>query len=168
MLNGQTVATDRVYTQVDHMPQLVSCGSSNGNMYKMDRCTNMALKSWFLTNMEYPAASLSAKTEEKVDFTVIVDTLGKLTLMTVPKENSTLFTIEAQRLIDLLIQSQENWLPGRQGNKKVKVQVKISVDFNVTDWTNELLRRAKLLETARQDSILKATPKVDSIPKKGK
>lgn len=167
-MNGQTVTTDRIYTQVDHMPQLMSCETSNGNMYKMDRCTNTALKSWFLANMEYPAASFTAKIEEKIDFTLLVDTAGRLTLLTPPRENPTLLFIEGQRLINLLTQSQDVWLPGRQGNKKVKVQIGISISFNIADWNTELLRRARLIEMSKQDSILKASPKVDSLPKKGK
>lgn len=168
ILNGQTVSTDRIYTQVDHMPQLMSCETSNGNMYKMDRCTNTALKSWFLANMEYPVSSLIAKTEEKVDFTVLVDTIGRLTLLSAPDENPTPLMAEAHRLIGLLIQSNENWVPGRQGRKKVKVQISLCIEFKIADWNGELLRRSKLIETARQDSILKASPKVDSLPKRGK
>ena len=72
-LNAQNVTSDRLYTQVDHMPQITNCYTSNGNMYKIDRCTSTALKSWFLSQMEYPPDALKAKIEEKFLFLAIVD-----------------------------------------------------------------------------------------------
>ncbi len=163
---GQNVTGDRLYTQVDHMPQISSCMTSNGNMYKIDRCTSTALKAWFLSQMEYPPNAVKSKIEEKFGFMAVVDTLGKLSDMRPTKEMTSECAMEAHRLVQLLMESQEPWMPGMQGRKKVKVQFEIFVEFNIADWNAELIRRAK--ESARQDSILKASPKLDSLPKKGK
>jgi len=165
-LNAQNVTSDRLYTQVDHMPQITNCYTSNGNMYKIDRCTSTALKSWFLSQMEYPPDALKAKIEEKFLFLAIVDTLGILTEMRPTNEMTSDLAIEAHRLAHLLIDIKEPWMPGMQGKKKVKVQFEVLVEFKIADWNNEVLRRAK--EAARQDSILKSNLKLDSIPKKGK
>jgi len=172
MLSIRSVAAqnsihERIYTQVDHMPQLISCATSNGNMYKMDRCTNMALKAWFLANMQYPAEALKLKSQEKFGFIAVVDTLGKLSGLEPTKVMSSECAMEAHRLVQLLLESDQTWISGQQGRKKVKVQFELCVEFNVADWNAELLRRQKMLEVARQDSILKS-PKVDSLPKKGK
>lgn len=167
VISGQNESADRIYTQVDHMPQLMSCATSNGNMYKMDRCTNTALKAWFLANMQYPPESLKAKTEEKFGFIAVVDTFGKLSGLEPTKVMTSECAMEAHRLVQLLLEEGDTWVPGQQGKKKVKVQFELCIDFKVADWTAELARRAKIAEVARQDSILKS-PKVDSIPKKGK
>ena len=148
------------------MPHITNCYTSNGNMYKIDRCTSTALKSWFLSQMEYPPDALKAKIEEKFLFLAIVDTLGILTEMRPTNEMTSDLAIEAHRLAHLLIDIKEPWMPGMQGKKKVKVQFEVLVEFKIADWNNEVLRRAK--EAARQDSILKSNLKLDSIPKKGK
>lgn len=163
---AQSNTEERIYTQVDHMPQIMSCSSSNGNMYKMDRCTNTAIKAWMFANMQYPEQAVKEKRQEKFSFKAIIDTSGTLSDIEPLQAMTSDCAIEAQRLIQLLLESNERWLPGRQGNKKVKVQVELTVDFNLVDWNAELARRAKLLETARQDSILKSGPKVDSLPKR--
>ena len=167
VLLAQNEGIDRIYTQVDHMPQLMSCATSNGNMYKMDRCTNMALKSWFLANMQYPPESLKAKTQEKFGFIAVVDTFGRLSGLEPTKVMTSECAMEAHRLVQLFLESNQNWLSGQQGKKKVKVQFEMTVEFNIAEWNAELLRRQKLMEIAKQDSILKS-PKVDSLPKKGK
>lgn len=163
---AQNNTEERIYTQVDHMPQVMSCSSSNGNMYKMDRCTNTAIKAWMLANMQYPEQAVKEKRQEKFSFKAIIDTSGILSDIEPLQTMTSDCAIEAQRLIQLLLESNERWLSGRQGNKKVKVQIELMVDFNLADWNAELARRTRLQEAAKQDSILKSGSKVDSFPKR--
>lgn len=164
---AQSVVTERVYTQVDCMPQLASCSGNTDNMYKLDRCTVSALKQWFLNNMNYPSSALADKIQEKLNFKILLDTSGFITLVDPMQEMNTPCSEEAIRLIQLLKSSGEKWIPGKQGKKKVSVAMEIGIDFNLNDWSLESEKRSKSTVN-KQDSLLRNGVKTDSIPKKKK
>jgi len=164
---AQSLTTERIYTQVDCMPQLANCAGNADNMYKLDRCTIAALKQWFLNNMNYPISALSDKFQEKISFKILLDTSGSITVIEPMQEMNTPCSEEALRLMQLLKTSGEKWTPGKQGKKKVAVAMEVAIDFNLNDWNLENEKRTK--STAiKQDSLLKNGVKTDSIPKKKK
>ncbi|MCC7148631.1 MAG: hypothetical protein IT216_05350 [Saprospiraceae bacterium] len=143
----------RIYTQVDHMPQLVSCASGYGNMYKLDRCTVASLKAWMLANMQYPATALESGREERYSFRALVDTTGQIKEIKPAQDLSSECGNEADRLTKLMLHSGEKWTSGRQGTRKVPVWIEFCIEFNAKDWQNELTRRANPQAFVSRDSL---------------
>ncbi len=150
---GQQPDSMRIYTRVDHMPQLLSCASGYGNMYKLDRCTVASLKAWMSSNMQYPSDAIQAAKEERFTFMALIDTTGQLKEIKPLQDLSSECGKEADRLVNLMMQAGDKWTAGRQGKNKVPVWIEFCVEFNIRDWNNELARRANPQAFARQDSI---------------
>jgi len=164
-LSAQQTISERIYTQVDCMPQWKGCESSKDNMYKLDRCTVTALKQWFLANMEYPDKAIENKTEHKLYYTLVFDTTGNIVQTFPMQTESTVFSTEADKLIQMLQDSSGMWICAKQGKKKVKVAINICLDFNLTDWKTEQERRAALRAGMKQDSLIKSNTKSDTLPR---
>lgn len=167
-VQAQNVVSERLYTQVERMPQCPDCASSTGNMYKVDPCTRTAMQSWWLSKMEYPVEALNDKEEGIVTFQVVIDTFGLICEIRMQDTHNKALANEANRLMSLYESDGIAWTPGTQRGKKTKVIMDLSIEFSIKNWKTELERRAKQMEAMRQDSILKANPPIDSTRKVNK
>ena len=84
---------------------------------------------------------------------VVIDTAGRLSTPMLMDKVSPACDEEALKLINILSNQPDAFLPGSQARKKVKVSLIIPVEFNIDKWKKEVTRRKKLLEEAiKQDS----------------
>lgn len=153
ILQAQNIPAERVYTQVENMPRICECAGAKDNMYKLDKCTLNSLNTWTTQNMNYPAIALEKGTRGICKVHIILDTTGRITEPLLIQKVSPECDDEALKLISILSNQEDTFLPGTQSRKKVKVALVIPIEFNPELWKIELDRRRKLLEeTQKQDS----------------
>lgn len=142
-VRAQNIVAERVYTQIDNMPRWMSCPGTTDNMYHLDKCTLSALDSWFYTQMNYPEIALMQQKEGRNEIFVIIDTSGQVTKTLLLSHLSKELDTESNRLLSILESSPGLWLPGTQKNHKVKVSLRLFIDFSIDKWNQELTRRQK-------------------------
>ena len=96
------------------------------------QCSDMALKHFIQSNLQYPKEAREMSQEGKVFIRAIINEEGKMENIEVAKNmtNSDLLAKEAIRLLNQLNQEM-SWEPGRQRNQAVKVRLIIPVVFKL-------------------------------------
>lgn len=87
----------------------------------------IALNSWMIQNIKYPAKAASAKIEGNVDVSFIVKSSGKVKNVKVARSVNPLLDDEAVKVVS----DMPDWKPGRQNGKAVDVSYNMPVSFKL-------------------------------------
>ena len=107
----KTEKQDDVYENVDQMPEYPGGQDS--------------LISFISKNVEYPAEAQENKAQGKVFVNFVVDESGNVTNARVIRSVDPDLDKEALRVINLM----ENWIPGKENGKVVKVKCVLPINF---------------------------------------
>ncbi|WP_184546674.1 M56 family metallopeptidase [Mucilaginibacter sp. FT3.2] len=112
---AQTITDDNVYSSVEELP-----GFPGGVE---------ALGKFLSANIKYPANAREKGIEGRVICTFVIETDGSLSNIKISRGVSPDLDEEALRVLKL----SPNWTPGKQGDKKVRVQYSIPISFTLAD-----------------------------------
>lgn len=165
-LIGQSAFSERIFTLVESMPRAAGCPINQENMYKLDLCTKNYINTQIAKIMKYPESSLANNIQGICIVQIIIDTFGRITQPIVQQSATQELDMEALRIIDTLAAINNSWIPGTQGSKKVRVAIKIPIDFNIKSWNLIQEKTRKEEEEMARDSMQKSKNQLDSLKKK--
>lgn len=140
------------------MPRFWECPDAGDNMYQLDKCTDSTTGRWFYAHMQYPDRALKKNIQGTNEVFVIIDTSGLITKPLLLSHISDELDTETLRLIDLMENDAQRWIPGTQQKKKVKVSLRLFVNFSIDKWNLELARRHKLEGIGKDTTNLPLSP----------
>jgi len=116
------VNTDKVYQVVETMPAWSGCTGDNAK-----NCTFEAFTTYFMENLKYPEEAKAEGVEGMVQTQFVIDEKGNVTQVEVIEGIGSGCDEEAIRLI----KSMPTWIPGKQRDVPVKVEMNVPVRFKL-------------------------------------
>ena len=119
---------EEVYVVVEEMPEFPGCSDLADGFERKD-CSKKKLIEFIYSNVKYPKDAHAKGIEGKVVVKFIVDTEGNVIKPNIIKNPGEGLGDEVLRVINLMNDMPEKWIPGKQQGKKVNVALTLPVVF---------------------------------------
>lgn len=122
-------AAEEIFQVVEDMPRFPGC--ENEPKEKRIDCANQKLLQFIYKNIKYPPIAKENGIEGTVVIQFVVDQSGTITDATIVKDIAGQCGQEALRVVQLMNNMGEKWIPGKQRGRPVKVRYTLPVKFRL-------------------------------------
>lgn len=122
-------STNELYKVVEQMPRFPGCEDMEGDNKAKGECASEKMLTYIYKNLKYPEKARKAKTQGTVVVQFVVDKDGSIDDAQVVREIGNDCGYEALYLVE----NMEQWTPGIQRGKAVKVLYTLPIKFELTD-----------------------------------
>ncbi|MCG8326952.1 MAG: TonB family protein [Chitinophagales bacterium] len=116
------------YKVVDEMPRFPGCENET-SAKELKSCVDKALLQFIYENIKYPKDASKANVEGTAVASFVVNKMGKLENIRITKSVYPSIDDEVMRVVHLMNDMEENWIPGKLDGKAVNVDFSIPVKF---------------------------------------
>ena len=134
------------YKVVEEMPRFPGC-EDEPSAEKLKSCSNRALFQFIYNNIKYPKDASKANVEGTAVASFIINKMGKLENIRITRSVYPSIDEEVIRVVHLMNDMEENWIPGKQDGKAVNVDFSLPVKFMLTseETTSEPKEKLQLV-----------------------
>ncbi|MEM6316155.1 MAG: energy transducer TonB [Bacteroidota bacterium] len=115
----------------EQMPRFPGCQNFSGDRKAKDLCAQRALMKFLSSKLNYPALARENGIEGTAVIRFVVEKDGHLSKLEIVKDPGGGLGKEALRVVDLMNSMEENWSPGKQNGRSVRVQFNLPIRFNL-------------------------------------
>ncbi len=145
-LQAQTLDNDTtIYQIAEEAPRFPACEKLDTTAAVKQICAQQQLMIFMSRNIFYPVEARQNNTEGTVVLTFVVEKDGSLSNAQILKDIGDRCGAEALRIVNLMIEQQVKWIPGKNKGKPVRTKFTLPVKFKLTE--------APAFEVVRGDSI---------------
>lgn len=119
-----------IHSIVEEMPRFPGCESMNTKTDRAD-CSQQKLLAFIYKNIDYPTIARETGIEGTVVIRFFIDEEGQVQAPEIVKEIGGGCGKEALRVVNMMNDLPENWSPGRQRGKAVKVYFNLPVKYRL-------------------------------------
>lgn len=123
-------ADEEFHTVAEEMPRFPGCEHLEGHTER-GQCAQTQLISFMAENTQYPKSAKLAGIEGMVVVEFVVSKNGELRDVKVIRSEHPSLAEEAKRVVLLMQEMEEQWIPGRQDGAPVAVQMKLPFSFKL-------------------------------------
>ncbi len=120
-----------IFRVVEQMPRFPGCENIDGDHKAKKACADQKLLEFIYQNIKYPAVARENGIQGTVVVNFVVNDDGKVTNIETLRDIGGGCGEEAKRVITLMNDLPENWTPGRQRGKAVRVSYTLPVKFRL-------------------------------------
>jgi periplasmic protein TonB len=121
---------EEIFQVVEDMPRFPGC-EDEPTKEKRIECANNKLLQFIYKNIKYPPIAKENGIEGTTVIQFVVDQSGKITEPTIVKDIGGQCGQEALRVVKLMNEMGEKWIPGKQRGRPVKVRYTLPVKFRL-------------------------------------
>lgn len=122
--------TDEVFSVVEDPPRFPGCEGIT-NKKERDNCAQQKMLEFIYINIKYPAAAVTKKVQGIAVIRFVVDKDGSLKDIHIVRNPGEQLGEEARRVVEMMNDMPDRWIPGKQHGKPVKVYFNIPVKFKL-------------------------------------
>jgi TonB family protein len=126
-----------IFKVVEEMPRFPGCEDLDGDAKERQLCSQKKLLEFIYQNITYPREAKEANQEGMVVVKFIVNTEGTLENAKIIRDPAPSLSAEVLRLIYMMNQMDEKWIPGKQRGQKVNVEFNLPVRFKLDSGSSE-------------------------------
>ena len=115
----------------EQMPRFPGCETIDGDKIAKDKCATNALLKFLSSKLNYPALARENDIQGTAVIRFVVETDGRLSNMEIVRDPGGGLGKEALRVVRLMNGMPENWTPGKQNARPVRVQFNLPVKFQL-------------------------------------
>ena len=130
-LVSDTVPEWSVFKVVEEMPRFPGCEELGMDPKEKEQCAQKKMMTFLFENLKYPAVARKNGTEGMVVISFIVDKNGRTRDARIVRDLKDGCGAEALRVVELMANMSEPWIPGRQKGKAVNVEYNLPVKFRL-------------------------------------
>ncbi|MCB0569892.1 MAG: TonB family protein [Phaeodactylibacter sp.] len=123
---------DEVFKVVEEMPLFPGC-EDVADAAARKKCADMKMLEFIFSQLKYPQDARDAGIEGTVVASFVVNKEGRLEDIKAVRSVSPSIDAEVLRVIGLMNDMEQGWVPGKQRGKVVKVQFNLPVQFKLDD-----------------------------------
>ncbi|HNR09096.1 MAG TPA: TonB family protein [Saprospiraceae bacterium] len=124
--------SDTIHTQVDEMPVFPGCAHLT-DLKERSNCSMQKLMDYLVKNVQYPLAAKAKNVQGKALVSFVVNTDGSISDIELKESPGSGTGEEALRVVRRMNQLQENWIPGKENHKTVRVRMTLPILFKLQD-----------------------------------
>jgi TonB family protein len=133
-LQAQTADTDTtIYQVAEEAPRFPVCEKLDTTLVVKQQCAQQQLMLFMGRNIFYPVEARQNNTEGTVVLTFVVEKDGSLTNAKILKDIGNGCGLEALRLVNVMIEQNLKWVPGKIKGKPVRTKFTLPVKFKLTE-----------------------------------
>ncbi|MCB9297944.1 MAG: TonB family protein [Lewinellaceae bacterium] len=120
---------EEVFKVVEEMPRFPGCGEEGLSMGELVQCSNQKMLEFIYNNIKYPQEARNAGIQGTAVASFVVDKEGWVKDVRIVRGIHESIDAEVARVVKLMNEMDERWIPGRQGGKLANVQFNLPVKF---------------------------------------
>lgn len=124
-----------VYKMVDEMPRFPGCEAIEIDIKKLTDCADKKLLQYIYTNVAYPPEARSNGIQGQAIISFIINQDGTISDAKIVKDPGAGLGQEALRVVILMSDLSDRWVPGRENGKAVRVQYNLPIKFKLESET---------------------------------
>ncbi len=121
-----------VYKEVEQMPRFPGCEHLDDSDEARATCAQNKMLEFLMTNISYPQNARKKGTEGTVIVKFVIDVDGSIDNAKILRSVGDGCDEEALRVVNLMNQMEQAWIPGKQKGQAVKVQYVLPIKFKVS------------------------------------
>lgn len=122
--------TDEVFSVVEELPRFPGCEEIT-NKKEREECAQRKMLDFIYKNLKYPAAAITKKVQGIAVIRFVVDKDGSLKDIQIARNPGEQLGEEAKRVVEMMNDMPERWVPGKLRGKAVKVYFNLPVKFKL-------------------------------------
>lgn len=122
-----------IYKVAEEAPRFPVCEKLDTTVAVKAQCAQQQLMAFMSRNIFYPNEAREQNIEGQVVLTFVVEKDGSITNPKILKDIGGNCGIEALRLVNLMVEQQIKWVPGKNQGKPVRTQFNLPVRFKLTE-----------------------------------
>lgn len=132
---GESIASHNpeVFRVVEKMPRFPGCDDAGDSETDKKRCADKKMLDFLYSNLRYPDRAVRNGIEGQVVVSFIVEKDGSLSNIKSIRSPDESLSEEAIRMIRLMNEKDEKWIPGEQKGQKVRVEFILPILFNLSE-----------------------------------
>lgn len=128
-------AKEEIFKVVEEMPRFPGCEELNSDEAEAQKCAQRKLLEFIYQNIKYPEEAKKNGDEGVVVVQFVVNKEGVLENAKLVRNPSESLGREVLRIVFLMNQMEERWIPGKQRGRTVNVQFNLPVKFKLDNNT---------------------------------
>lgn len=122
---------EEIFKIVEQMPRFPGCEDLVGSNDEKFECSQKLLLEYIYSNLQYPDEAKSAVIEGRVVVQFVVEENGEITDVNAVRDIGNGCGAEAERVVNLMNSMNDNWIPGKQRGRPVRVQFTLPIQFKL-------------------------------------
>ena len=148
-----------IFRVVEEMPRFPGCEDMEGNAREIKSCADRKMLQFLYSHIKYPATARQNGVEGNVVISFVVEKDGSITDPKVIRDPGAGLGEESVRVVHMMGDLPEKWIPGRQRGEAVRVQFILPVKFQLTTPKKEATEAIVTEESLRIDTPESANQK---------
>lgn len=161
-------AQEEVFTVVEEMPRFPGCEEMDSTAEAKRICAEQELLRFIYSNIIYPDSARIKGTEGMVVVQFVVNSKGQVEKAKILRNIADGLGEEALRVVNLMVEQEIKWIPGKQKGENVSVMFNLPIRFKLEqeeekgqnlfihfvfcrDFSGEFFQKDFLVEIANQD-----------------
>lgn len=128
---------EQVFQVVEEMPRFPGCEDREIPAEERLNCSQRKMLEFVYENIQYPKAAKEKGLEGMVVISFVVNKKGRIQDANIARNLGEGLGEEALRVVELMNEMEEKWIPGRQKGELVNVQYNLPVRFTLLDDDEE-------------------------------
>lgn len=124
-------ALDSIYQLAHESPRFPGCEDLQGDITDKQKCAEEKLLKYLYGKLKYPEYALEHNIEGRCVVSFIVEKDGSITQARIVKDIGGGCGEEAVRVVQSMNEMSQQWLPGRQDGKPVRVRFNLPIKFQI-------------------------------------
>ena len=120
-----------IFKVVEEMPRFPGCEDLSASMEEKRMCSNKKMLEFIYENIRYPSLARDNGISGTVVVSFVVEPDGKVTDAQVVREIGGGCGAEAKRIVEMMNDMPERWVPGKQRGRAVRVLFNLPVKFKL-------------------------------------
>jgi len=120
-----------IFKVVEEMPRFPGCEDLNASIEEKKACADKKMLEFIYSHVEYPEIAKENGIEGTVVVQFVVDKDGSVSEIQIARDIGGKCGEEAKRLISLMNEMPEKWIPGRQRGRAVPVMFTLPIKFKL-------------------------------------
>lgn len=121
---------EKVFQIVEEMPRFPGC-EITGTYEEKKKCADKKMLQFIYENVKYPSVARENNVEGTAVVSFVIEKDGSISNVKVIRDPGAGCGEEATRIITLMQNLPNKWIPGRQGNENVRVQFNLPIRFRL-------------------------------------
>lgn len=125
------ITIEKTFIHVEQMPRFPGCEEYEGNNDAKKVCADQRLLAFIYDNIKYPSMARENNIEGTAVISFVINKKGLVEDIKVLRDPGGGCGKEAARIIKMMNKMSENWTPGKQRGRAVKVRYNLPVKFRL-------------------------------------
>ncbi|MFK7948656.1 MAG: energy transducer TonB [Saprospiraceae bacterium] len=121
---------EKIHVIVEEMPRFPGC-EHVANYAESKQCADKKMLEFIYKNIKYPTIARENNVQGTAVVTFVIEKDGSISNIEIIRDAGAECGTEAVRVVEMMQNLPQKWLPGRQGNENVRVRFNLPVKFRL-------------------------------------